>query len=319
MTILLADMGGTTTRLALLRDDGALQCTVSWSNDKYDGPEPLLLRYLRQCGDPALRGACIAIAGPVGPAASDELRLSNRDWRMQRNDLIALLRLPGQGALRVVNDLTALALALPGLTAEQIMPLRSLAPSPSPRPLGNGQALVVNCGTGFNVGLVKHTAAGPVTWEAELGHAALPATITAELGAQAAHFASIESLFSGPGLSRLHAARQGGAVVSARALVEAAGREAAAQQAVTLMARLMGLLARDLIAAYLPRAGFYWAGSMARGVLGPPVSALVSAPFLRAMGAAGPLREVCETLPLWLITEDAAALSGLARLARIDQ
>ncbi|WP_165937648.1 glucokinase [Antarcticimicrobium sediminis] len=316
MTILLADMGGTTTRLALLRGDGELQCTVGWSNDKYDGPGPLLLRYLRQCGDPALRGACIAIAGPVGPAASDELRLSNRDWHMQRNDLIALLRLPGQGALRVVNDLTALALALPELTAEQIRPLRPLAPPP--QPLGNGQALVANCGTGFNVGLVKHTAAGPVTWEAELGHAALSATIVAELGAQAAHFPSIESLFSGPGLSRLHAARQGGAEIPAPSLVEAAGTDTAAQQTVTLMARLMGLLARDLIAAYLPRDGFYWAGSMARGVLGPPVSTPFPAQFLRATGA-GPLREISETLPLWLITEDAAALCGLARLARADQ
>lgn len=317
MTMLLADMGGTTTRLALLRGDGELQCTVAWSNDKHEGPGPMLLRYLRQCGDPALRGACIAIAGPVGPAASDELRLSNRDWHIQRNDLIALLRLPGRGALRVVNDLTALALALPDLTAEQSVPLRPLAPPP--RPLGNGQALVVNCGTGFNVGLVKDTAAGPVTWEAELGHAALPVTIAAELGAQAAHFPSIESLFSGPGLSRLHAARQGGAVASARALVESAETDAVAQESVTLMARLMGLLAGDLIAAYLPRDGFYWAGSMARGVLGPPVSALASASFPRVTGTAGPLREVCETLPLWLITEDAAALCGLARLARADQ
>ncbi len=312
MTILLADMGGTTTRLALLRADGGVQCTVAWSNDNHEGPGPMLLRYLQQCGDPALRGACIAIAGPVGPATSDELRLSNRDWSLQRNDLTAVLRLPGQEALRVVNDLTALALALSGLTSEQSVPLRPLAPPP--QPLGNGQALVVNCGTGFNVGLVKDTAAGPVTWEAELGHAALPVTIAAELGAQAAHFPSLESLFSGAGLSRLHAARHGGAEIPAPSLVEAAGTDTAARETITLMVRLMGLLARDLIAAYLPRAGFYWAGSMARGVLGPPVST----PFPPVTGA-GPLREISETLPLWLITEDAAALCGLVRLARVDQ
>jgi len=307
MTILLADMGGTGTRLALLRGDGGLQCAVRWQNDNHAGPEPLFARYLRDCGDPALSGACIAMAGPVGPG---RVRLTNRDWGFERAELAALLRLPDAGALRVVNDLTALALALPGLGTDQVVPLRPRPAMPQAA-ARNGQALVVNCGTGFNVGLAKATLAGPVAWEAEMGHAALPAPVAGALGAHAAEFPTIEALFSGAGLAHLHAARTGEAELAAQDLVEAAGSDPAAQESVALMARLMGLLARDLVAAYLPRDGLCWAGSMARGVLETPARA----DFLSALEAPGPLQDIRSDVPVSVITDDAAALGGLAALA----
>lgn len=304
MTILLADMGGTSTRLALLRGDGGLQCAVRWQNDNHPGPGPLFDRYLRDCGDPALIGACIAMAGPVGPGA---VRLTNRDWGFERAELAAQLRLPEVGALRVVNDLTALALALPGLAPDQLAPLR---PAPEAA-AGNGQALVVNCGTGFNVGLVKATQAGPVAWEAELGHASLPSPVAAALGANAAEFSTVEALFSGAGLAKLHAVRGGAAGGTAEALVEAAVAEGAARESVALMARLMGLLARDLVATYLPRDGLFWAGSMARGVLGTAARA----EFLATLTGPGPLQEARAEIPISVIADDAAALGGLAALA----
>jgi len=305
MSILLADIGGTGTRLALLRDDGGLQCAARWTNDNHAGPEALLLRYLAECGDPALRGACIAVAGPVGPGA---VRLTNRDWGFDRATLAAALRLPEVGALRVVNDLTALALALPGLGKAE--PLRP----PATDAAGNGQALVANFGTGFNVGLVRETAAGPVAFEAELGHAALPVSVAGALGDMAPRFASVEALFSGAGLSRLHAARTGGAETPAPELVdEAAGPEARAS--VDLMARLIGVLARELVAAYLPRDGLYLAGGMARGVM----QGQARSGFATALDAPGPLSGTIAALPVRLITDDAAALGGLARLARPDQ
>ena len=309
MTILLADMGGTASRLALLRGDGGLLCAARRTNDSHSGPGDLLARYLRACGDPVLSGACLAVAGPVGPG---EVRFTNRDWSFDRAALAAHLRLPDSTALRVVNDLTALALALPGLEASQVEDLR---PAGFRAGMGNGQALAVNFGTGFNVGPVRSTPAGPVALEAELGHAALPVVIADALGAQAAQFRSVEALFSGAGLSRLHAARTDGAELSARALVEAAVDDAAARETVTLIARLMGLMARDLVAAYMPRDGLFLAGSMARGVMQPSARAA----FLRALDAPGPLESIAAALPVRLITDDSAALGGLAALAPTAQ
>jgi len=307
MTILLADMGGTATRLALLRGDGGLQCAARRSNDAQAGPGDLLARYLRDCGDPALGGACIAVAGPVGPG---EVRLTNRDWGFDRAALAERLRLPGHGALRVVNDLTALALALPGLDASQVEDLR-----PTGGEVGNGQALAVNFGTGFNVGPVRVTPAGPVALEAELGHATLPAVIAGALGAQADQFPSAEALFSGEGLARLHVVRTGDMEISARALVEAAVDDASARETITVMAGLMGLMAREMVAAYLPRDGLFLAGSVARGVLQSPARA----EFVNAFARPGPLQPVAAAVPLRLITDDAAALGGLAALSRTAQ
>ena len=304
MTILLADMGGTSTRLALLRGDGGLQCAVRWQNDNHSGPGALFARFLRDCGDPPLRAACIAMAGPVGPGT---VRLTNRDWGFERGEMADLLRLPDPGALRVVNDLTALALALPGLAPDQAEALRPARPEAA----RNGQALVVNCGTGFNVGLVKATPAGPVAWEAELGHAALPSPVAEELDGIAGQFPSIEALFSGAGLAHLHAARTGTAGLAARELVTSAPADTAARESVVLMARLMGVLARDLVAAYLPREGLFWAGSMARGVLGT----CARAEFLSALEAPGPLEQTRSEMPVSVISDDAAALGGLAALA----
>lgn len=306
MTILLADMGGTSTRLALRREDGDLQGVVRWHNDNHAGPDALLLRYLQDCGEPPLRGACIAVAGPVGPG---QVRLTNRDWGLDRARLAERLRLSGPGAVWLVNDLTALALALPELGAEQAEVLRA----PRQGAAGNGQALVVNCGTGFNIGCVKQTPADPAVFEAELGHAALPVSVAAALGAPAEGFASIEALFSGTGLSRLHAARTDGAQRPAQELVHAAAEgDGPARESVARMAGLLGLLMRELVAAYLPRDGLFLAGSMARGVLQTPARAA----FLRALDAPGPLSDMIAAMPLRLITDDGAALYGLARLAR---
>lgn len=306
MTVLLADMGGTATRLALLHREGGLRSAARWDNDDHAGPGPLLVRYVRECGDPPLRGACVAVAGPVGP---EELRLTNRDWAFDRAALAASLGLP-QAMLQVVNDLTALALALPGLTEGQAEDLR-----PGPAAPGNGQALVANFGTGFNVGLVTRSGGGAVAFEAELGNAALPVSVAGELGDLAPRFSSVEALFSGPGLSWLHAARTGAAPVPAQDLVAADAGAAEARETVALMARLMGVFAREMVAAYLPRAGLYLAGSMARGVMQGPARA----EFLRALGAPGPLSALAAGIPVRLITDDAAALGGLARLARGPQ
>lgn len=308
MTILLADMGGTATRLALLRGDGGLQCAARRSNDTQAGPGDLLARYLRDCGDPALAGACIAVAGPVDPG---EVRLTNRDWGFERAAMAERLRLPGPHALRVVNDLTALALALPGIDPTQAEDLRP----PIADQRRNGQALVANVGTGFNIGLVRETAAGPVALEAELGHATLPTAVTGELGGLASQFGRVEALFSGPGLTRLHAARTQGAALPAQALVEATADEPPAQETVAAFARLMGLMARELIAAYLPRDGLFLAGSVARGVLQSPARA----EFVTAFARPGPLQDLAAAVPLRLITDDAAALGGLAALARTAQ
>lgn len=198
-------------------------------------------------------------------------------------------------------------MALPGLEAGDLDLLRPGQGS------GNGQRLVANCGTGFNVGLLRQAPAGPVAFTAELGHAALPAPLAAAVGEG---FPTVEHLFSGAGLARLHQARTGElaepAALVARAAASDAASDRAALETVIAMGRLLGLLARQLVCTYLPRDGLYFAGSMARGVLALPAA---RAAFLAELDGAGDPLQLAEGIALAVITQDAAALTGLAVLA----
>lgn len=288
--VLLADIGGTKSRIALARG-AAILAAQTWANDDFDGPEALIDTYVRQAGARPSRAA-IAVAGPVTGAGA---RLTNRDWEIVPDRLRVRC---GVEEVQLVNDLEALALALPALAADQLIGLRPGEGS------GNGQALVANFGTGFNVGLLRETAAGPVAFAAELGHAALPTPVAAAAGDG---FATIEHLFAGPGLSRLHRALAQ-ADLSPEAISAAADSDGAAAASLDRMAHLIGLLARELVCSYLPLGGLYLAGSMARAVL---ARASARAALLDGFAAPG----LAEDMPLVLITDDAAALTGLARLA----
>ncbi|MDK3019166.1 glucokinase [Pseudodonghicola flavimaris] len=296
---LLADVGGTNTRVALWQGGRLIQ-PQRFANDAAAGLLPLLASYLHEAGAPPLSAAALAIAGPVGPGP---LRLTNRDWVIDRAALIAALGLPGASALRCLNDLEALALALPGLAPAQRQPLRD---GSGP---GNGQALVLNLGTGVNAGLVRRTQAGPVAWALEFGHAALPAPVQAALGpgaGEAAPPATMEALFSAAGLGFL--CRQAGGEMGPpeAILARAAAAEGPARQAALRMARLLGQVLQQLVWFYLPLDGIVLAGSLARALIGWPEG---RAACLDAFDAPA---EPGAGVALALILDDAAALTGLA-------
>ncbi|GHF66792.1 glucokinase [Seohaeicola zhoushanensis] len=296
--VLVADIGGTNTRLSLAGPGGWLHGTSRFANDEHAGFDVVLERFLSAHPGP-VAACCVAVAGPITP---ERARLTNRDWTIERAAVAERL---GGVPVRLVNDLAALGHALPGLSGDQIEELRPGAPGPR-----NGQALVAGLGTGFNVCLAKVTTAGQVVVEAELGHSSLPVSVhrglAEALGKGAEAFPTVEHLFSGRGLSELHRALTGAADRPAHEIV------ASAPATVKLAAHLTGLLARQLVFQYMPLDGIRFAGSVGRGILGP----IGRAAFLRAVETEdGAFSHIVDRVPLGLITDDAAALTGLARLA----
>ncbi|WP_211299405.1 glucokinase [Pukyongiella litopenaei] len=317
MTGLVADVGGTNTRLALVGGDGRPGPARYYRNDDFPGFGALLAAWRDDAAPPPLTGACIAVAGPV---TTRRARLTNRGWLIDRAAVAAALGLQEPGRLRLINDLAALGHALAALDAAQVEELR---PGPSPSPsLGaspaNDQMLVAGLGTGFNISLVQLGMVPPVVIEAELGHASLPSSIsailTAAIGARAAGFETYEALFSGPGLARLCACPEDGAGADAAALISAydPARRDRTAHCVELTARSMAVLARELVFLYQPHAGLHFAGSVARGLLGSPARAV----FLEALRAPGPFGDQIAGVPLRLITDDAAGLTGAAQVVR---
>jgi glucokinase len=310
MTMLVADVGGTNTRFALAAGDGLIPGSlVRLRNDDHPAFEAALDAYL--AGRPMPAAMCIAIAGPVTGSAAGQAtgRLTNCNWGF---DSAALAARTG-AAVRLINDLTALGHALPGIATGGLVPL--FRPDPALPRGRNGQALVLGLGTGVNVCAVRAMRGGALCLEAEAGHAALPAPVAAALAARlgsAAAFPTVEDLFSGRGLARLHGALTGADLAGDR-IVARATDDPAAAATLALFAGLLGTYARDLALIFMPREGLYLAGSVARGVAGAAAAA-----FAAAFTAAAPFAAIARSVPVQLIADDMAALTGCLAALQAD-
>jgi glucokinase len=88
--------------------------------------------------------------------------------------------------------------------------------------------------------------------------------------------------------------------------------DGSALRVVSDFATVMGALAASFALAYLPRAGLWMAGSVARGVLSVPEAC---AAFLAAFASPQPaVGRLDHQVPLRLIDEDMAALEGCRML-----
>ena len=302
MAILLADVGGTNARMALARADEGIYAgsiTKFRGEDHPDFDEVVRL-FLEREGHPRIEAVCVAVAGPV---SHGEARLTNRDWSFSEQ---RLLDLTGAGRARLINDLIALGYATPALSGDAAGYLTA----PPQDGTGNGQRLVVNAGTGFNVCAVKVLPAGGIACiEAEEGHTRLPLSIARPLaeavGPRAGEFESVEELFAGRGLAHLHAALHDVPATRAEAVVSAADAgDAAAVATCELYARLLGLICRELALRFMPMDGMFLAGSVARSVTQRlPI-------FLDAYLSDPLMAQIPRAVPVGVIRDDMAALHG---------
>lgn len=299
---IVADIGGTNTRLGLIRTgDSQPTRIVRFLNDSYGDFASVLTAYLQQVDQPQVAGIAVALAGPVTSGAG---RLTNRDWHVNEDALAETLGAPAF----LINDMTALGLALSVLEPSGFDVLR---PATDGRPL-NRQALVVNAGTGVNISAVRRQDQG-ADWvmESEAGHAALPAPVADLLhdaiGPDAKQFQSLEELFAGPGLLRLYRLRTRNE--AAHLPTDTETSVGLAIDTIDLTARLFGLACADMAARHWPGDGIWLAGSAARAM------GMRRAAFLEGMASAGGrMAAPIAAMPLGIITDDFAPLRGCATL-----
>lgn len=308
-----ADIGGTNTRVALARgaelQPGSLR---HFRNAGRLGLESILADYLRESGAPAPDLCCVAVAGPVQDGRA---LMTNLDWRMSETTLAAAT---GAGRAVLLNDLQAQGHALGHVAPERIRVVVD-------GPVRAGAAiLVVGLGTGVNAAPVHGAGPARVVLPSECGHVSLPVTNAEEL-ALLRHIeslpaepgrtrrASVEEALSGRGLGHLHgflAARDGGhALDDSHAIIHAlATGDERAGAAVALYVRILGQVLGDLALVHLPFGGIFLIGGMARAV----------APWLDEFGLTARFRA-----PRWIdmlehafrvsvIEDDNAALTGCA-------
>ena len=298
---LVADIGGTNTRLAL-SDGGrvAANSVQSFRNADHAGFAPLAAQYLRGQGGAQPDALVIAVAGPVGKGRA---RLTNHNWTFETADLSDRF---GGASVHLLNDLSALGYAIPALQGDDLMTIAGQQTRPAP----DGQALVAGIGTGFNVCPVTLRDGAVVSCQkAEFGHVSLPGNVARALreriGAQSEAFSTVEHCFSGAGVAQLFALFNRSEATSP---VEALnGNSPASAAFVGFYAGLIGQLARDLRTAFMPEAGLYFAGSIARAVLSGPARGQFSSVLMAPSGL-----ELPPMAGVHLICDDAAALRGCA-------
>lgn len=307
--ILVADIGGTNTRVALgMGTQIQLDSVRRFSNAEYDGLTEILAAYLRDMGGRPCAGAAIAVAGPVQDGVAE---MTNLNWTITPDAVAAAT---GARTVTILNDLQAQGYALDRLDAAKVRGV--IAGAGNPRP---GARLVIGVGTGFNAAPVHRTGAGLLVAPSECGHQSLPVRTGRDLDL-AAHiaaehgFAGVEDVLSGRGLARLYAWCAGLAGADAdrspasvmRAI--GGGDDPVADEAAAIFVRLLGTAAGDLALTHLPFQGIYLVGGVARA-FGPHLDRFG---FAQAFRDKGRFSSFMDQFPVHIVEDDFAALAGCA-------
>lgn len=303
---LIADIGGTTSRFALA-EDGRLGPLVRLPNDAYGSPEQLVEDALAGlAAKSAATAAVFAVAGPIGDS---DVALTNRPWTIRRD---GLARVCGVERLILVNDFEAVGHALPALGEDDVKTLAEGAPSPA------GPKLVLGPGTGLGAAVwwpgeparVTATEAGHMSFGASAAdEEAVFAALRAGLG-----WVSAETVLSGPGLARLHAALSADGTETSAAAVAALLDEGDGQGKATmaLFARLMGRFAGDLALACRASGGVFLAG----GVFQKLQEHIDRDILLAAFAAHPPYQDWLRQVPVHVILAEEPGLIGCAAIAQ---
>jgi glucokinase len=310
---LVADIGGTNVRFAIVNGDGRPSDIVRLSCADFAGPAEAVTHYLARTAATVDRGA-FAIAAPV---SGDDVAMTNHPWRFS---VEALRQALGFRAFHVVNDFEAIALSLPHLAADDL------------NSIGGGEAVaeaakaVLGPGTGLGVsGLIPDGRGG---WSAicgEGGHVDLApgnpreAAVLANLWETQPHV-SLERVLSGPGLVNLYTSlcvldgRLAKAVDLPPSDVVALAAEGNAQaaEAAAMFSGLLGAAAGNLALTLGARGGVYLAG----GVTAAMGAQFDKALFRRRFAEKGRFQAYLAPIPTYLITAPDPAFIGLAALLR---
>jgi len=308
-TRLVADVGGTNSRLALydtVRDE--YRALRTYINRDYTAFEDVIADWLGQLDEAPPAQACIAIAAPL---EGDLVTMSNMDWSFSRSALNARFSFQ---ASSWINDFEGNAYSLPYLGDRDRQMLYPGKP-------GSCQRLaVVGPGTGLGGATVEAIHGGYHATACEPGHMGLSPATAEELALFRLLLTRYDNIFtellvSGPGLLRLYQtlAEMRGvppnnlspADISRLAL---SGEDSLCRDTLAHFCALLGSACGDFVLATGSYGGLYLAG----GIVPRVVSFLESSQFLARFQHKGAMTEHLKAVPIYLITTAQPGLIGAA-------
>lgn len=308
---LVGDIGGTNARFGIIAAPGrapehvaVLACADS------PGPREAIERYLDTMRLPRPRWGAIGIANPVD---SDVVRMTNHAWGFSITTVREQL---GLERLLVINDFTALALAVPALRPAE---LRQIGPG---NPVTGKAIALIGSGTGLGISGLVPCVRGYAPIEGEGGHITLAASDRFEarvieyLSQRFSHV-SAERVLSGPGLTALYeaTAHLDGEPVESGLAPQEITRRAIAQECelcvrtVTTFCAMLGTVAANLALALGAQGGVYIGG----GIVPRLGTFFEQSPFRTRFEQKGRFSNYLAHIPTYVIHATYPALIGAAR------
>jgi glucokinase len=320
--VLAGDVGGTKTLLGLF-DAGAERpravAVRQYRTAEFADLPAMIASFLDGEAQTADRVDAAAF-GVAGPVDGDAAALTNAAWRVAARPVAERFGIP---RVRLVNDLVAMALALPVLDASE---LRVLQEGEGRR---DGNVALIAPGTGLGEALLHYVDGRFIPSPSEGGNADFAARTDREIAMLrdlTARFgrARVEQVISGPGLVNIHRVLHksdtcvvgsaldgpdGPAAISRAALTQACGRCA---EVLEMWVEALGAEAGNLALRTVSTGGLFVGGGIVPNVL----AALMSGSFLRAFRSKAPLEAMLDRMPVKVITNPEAGLLGAAVAAR---
>ncbi len=311
---LLGDVGGTNARFGWQANaDSGIEHVLVLPCAAHETLEAAIRTYLELKSLPMPRAGALGIANPI---TGDVIRMTNHHWSFSISEMQRSL---GLQQLNVINDFTALALALPSIAKDNLVQVGgTVAEAYAPKAL-------IGAGTGLGVSGLMPTDANDhwVAIAGEGGHVTLAAQTESEyrvieLIRQRYGHVSAERVLSGQGLVDLYLAlRQlqkqqpidvaGAAEITAWALQD---KDPLALQSIDMFAGFLGSVTGDLALTLGARGGVYLGGGIVPRWLGW----FETSQFRERFEAKGRFKAYLKDIPVWVINAvESPALLGAAR------
>jgi len=302
MRRLVADIGGTYSRIAWLDDNGHGTEAQVFRNRDFASLEDVIAQAQAMCnasGEPIDR---MVLALP-GPAADDPIRLTNIRWLVRRDNLRSRFSVE---ELIIVNDFQAAAL---GAVAEPHEHLKVLNPTTP----DDATIVVTGAGTGLGMAWLAQRDRWQLPHSTEGGHmdfaprGEVQLALYRELADRFEHV-SVERILSGAGLVDTHRFFAGATPITAPAqIVQAATTgDTHAEAAIHLFIAVMAAYAGNLALAFNPTGGIYLCGGLAAHLADwfDPIA------FQSVFSAKGRMSDQVQRIPVFLVTRHGVGLAG---------